>query len=95
MEECFTRVYETNEWGNNHSGEYKGSSGEGSAVDFNKNTYIPFLKKFITNNNIKSVVDLGCGDFRCGKLIYDDLNVSYIGYDTYKKVVEHNLKHFP
>ena len=30
------------------------------------------LKKFITDNNI---VDLGCGDFRCGKLIYDDLDI--------------------
>jgi hypothetical protein len=36
------------------------------------------------------VVDLGCGDFRCGHLIYDDLAVLYSGYDTYNKIVEHN-----
>jgi hypothetical protein len=48
------------------------------------------LKKVITDNNIKNVVDLGCGDFRCGKLIYDDLDVSYTGYDAYKKVIDYN-----
>lgn len=44
---------------------------------------------------LKSVVDLGCGDFVCGKLIYDVLNVKYVGYDTYKKVVEHNRNNNP
>lgn len=38
------------------------------------------------------MVDLGCGDFRCGKLIYDDLDVLYTGYDAYKKVVDYNKK---
>jgi hypothetical protein len=51
---------------------------------------VPFLKQFIQNHNIRSVVDLGCGDFKCGKQIYDDLDVQYTGYDTYKKVVEYN-----
>jgi len=92
MEPIFTRVYETNEWGTNQNSEYNGSSGPGSSIDLNKDSYVPFLKKFIIENNIKSVVDLGCGDFRCGKLIYDDLNVSYTGYDAYKKVVDYNSK---
>ena len=61
MEQCFTNVYENNSWGNNNNAEYNGS-GEGSAINYNENTYIPFLKKFITNNI--NIVDLGCGDFR-------------------------------
>ena len=93
MEQCFTNVYENNSWGNNNNAEYNGSSGEGSAINYNENTYIPFLKKFITNNNIKNIVDLGCGDFRCGKLIYDDLDILYTGYDTYKKVINYNSTH--
>jgi len=36
-----------NSWGNNNNAEYNGSSGEGSAINYNENTYIPFLKKFI------------------------------------------------
>jgi len=95
MEKSFTYVYENNEWGNNKNTSYNGSSGEGSTVEFNKDTYVPFLKKFIIDNNIKTVNDLGCGDFLCGRLIYDDLDVSYTGYDTYKKIVDYNTKNNP
>jgi hypothetical protein len=42
-------VYENNIWGNNNT-EYNGSSGGGSDIDFNKDNYVPFLKKFITDN---------------------------------------------
>jgi hypothetical protein len=92
MEECFTNVYESNYWGNNNIAEYSGSSGYGSALYYNENTYVPFLKKFIIDNNIKNIVDLGSGDFICGKIIYDDLDILYTGYDTYKKVIDYNSK---
>jgi hypothetical protein len=92
MEKCFTDVYENKVWGSNNVAEYIGSSGPGSDVNYNKNTYVPFLKNFITANNIKTIVDLGCGDFRCGKLIYDDLDIRYAGYDAYKKVIDYNSK---
>ena len=77
MEQIFTNVYESNLWGNNNIIEYNGSSGGGSALDYNKDTYVPFLKKFILDNNIKNIIDLGCGDFRCGKLIYDELEADH------------------
>ena len=48
------------------------------------------MKKFITDNKINTVVDLGCGDFVCGKIIYDDLDIIYQGYDTYKKIIDYN-----
>lgn len=92
MEQTFTNVYESKLWGNNNVAEYSGSSGGGSTLNYNKDTYVPFLKKFINDNNIKNIVDLGCGDFICGKIIYDDLDILYTGYDTYKKVVDYNSK---
>ena len=92
MEEIFTNIYEEKIWGDNNNNNYSGSSGGGSDIDYNKNTYIPFVKKFIANNNIKNVVDLGCGDFRCGKLLYDELNIVYTGYDTYKKIIDYNTQ---
>ena len=94
MERIFTNVYENNVWGNNNVSGYNGTSGGGSDINYNKDTYVPFLKKFITDNNIKDIVDLGCGDFRCGKILYDDLDVIYTGYDVYKKVVDYNSKHY-
>ena len=94
MEQIFTNIYENKEWGNNYNTEYSGSSGPGSHIEYNINNYIPFLKHFIHNKNIKSVVDLGCGDFVSGKLIYDELDIIYIGYDTYKKIIIHNLNQY-
>lgn len=94
MEHFFNNVYEKNIWGNNNNTEYSGSSGTGSCVDYNKITYIPFLKGFINHYNIKNVTDLGCGDFQCGKIIYDDLDILYSGYDTYKKVTDYNSKNY-
>lgn len=92
MEDIFTHIYEARIWGNNNSSGYNGSSGGGSDVDYNLTTYIPFLQKLINEKSIKTVVDLGCGDFRCGPLIYNDLDVSYTGYDAYDKVVIYNKK---
>jgi hypothetical protein len=90
----FTNVYESNMWGNNSNKYYKGSSGGGSTLEFNENFYIPFLKEFIVNKNIKSVVDLGCGDFECGPLIYGDLvDIKYTGYDVYEKVIDYHTNH--
>lgn len=95
MEHIFTIVYETNKWGNNNIKQYTGSSGAGSAINFNRDTYVKFLKKFIIDNNVKQVVDLGCGDFLCGTLLYSDLDISYTGYDVYKKVIDYNGSQFP
>ena len=94
MENTFTEIYEQLVWGNNNNEEYNGSSGSGSSIKYNRE-YIPILKKFIINNNIRNIVDLGCGDFRIGKLLYDDLDIFYTGYDTYKKIIDYNTKVFP
>jgi hypothetical protein len=95
METFFENVYENNEWGNNNNQYYKGSSGGGSGLNYNIDTYIPFLQNFIKDNKIKTIVDLGCGDFVCGKNIYDTLDdISYTGYDIYIKIIEYNLKLF-
>jgi len=95
MDNIFTNIYETCEWGNNQSSSYKGSSGGGSSVEYNIKTYVPFMKKFITEKNIRSVVDLGCGDFLTGPYIYNDLPVVYNGYDAYEKVVNYNKSKYP
>ena len=92
METIFTDIYEGAVWGNNKNPEYSGSSGGGSDIDYNIKSYIPFVRKFILENNINSIVDLGCGDFRCGPLIYNDLDIKYTGYDTYNKVIAYNQK---
>lgn len=95
MEHVFTEIYEKATWGDNAATDYKGGSGPGSALAYNQEKYIPFLRDFIMTKGVKTVVDLGCGDFRCGPSIYEGLGVGYLGYDAYDKVVLHNQKEHP
>lgn len=95
MEQIFTDIYKNHIWGDNNNIEYEGSSGIGSSIICNENTFVPFLQQFINKHDINSVVDLGCGDFVCGRLIYDNLNISYTGYDVYKDVVQYNSRNHP
>tara|TARA_B110000211_G_scaffold234328_1_gene303536 strand:+ start:1604 stop:2215 length:612 start_codon:yes stop_codon:yes gene_type:complete len=80
MEHTFTEIYNNNLWG--------GDSGNGVGNSITYNTsYINFLREFITDNNIRTVSDFGCGDFGCGNLIYEDLDITYQGYDVYQKYI--------
>ena len=63
MEGIFTKIYEKKIWGDNKNKNYSGSSGGGSCTSYNKK-YVEILKKVISDYNITSVVDLGCGDGR-------------------------------
>jgi hypothetical protein len=100
--EVFQNIYETSKWGNNKDPLYKGSSGKGSSIDFNMQ-YIRSLKNIIrnSNGNIRQIIDLGCGDWRCGRAIYDELmndprlNIEYMGYDAYVGVVSANRERYP
>jgi hypothetical protein len=91
LEKLFTNIYEKQSWGKDISSEFSGNSGGGSnLIDQNTQIYIPFIKNFIKTKNINSVTDLGCGDFRCGEIIYNDLNVEYYGYDIYTDMITHH-----
>lgn len=46
------------------------------------------MRKFIKENAIQSVVDLGCGDWQFSPYIYHDLDVAYLGYDVVLSVTE-------
>lgn len=94
MEGIFTKIYEKKIWGDNKNKNYSGSSGGGSCTSYNKK-YVEILKKVISDYNITSVVDLGCGDFRIGKSIYNDIDIIYTGYDAYKKVIDYNITEHP
>lgn len=95
LEKHFTAIYENKIWGNMITSMYSGNSGEGSSLEYNIDDYIPFLKKIIMQYSIKSICDLGCGDWRCGEAIYNNLNINYIGYDAYKKLIDSNIILYP
>ena len=90
MIEKFKNIYEYSIWGDDKNSIYNGSSGGGSEFNYNINEYVPFIRNFITTNNIQIIGDLGCGS--CNNLIslYSDLNIIYFGYDAYDKIIIYN-----
>lgn len=82
--ETFSEIYEKNLWGGEKGEFYSGTGSEGKYAEI----YIATIRKFLTENQIKSVVDLGCGDFRIGsQFVSGELN--YIGVDVVPKLVGH------
>jgi hypothetical protein len=89
-EMIFSNIYKNKDWADNNTRHLEFNSGDGSSLE-NNQEYIKLLKEFIPIKGIQSVVDMGCGDWRCGKAIYEDLSVHYTGYDIYDKMIESHL----
>lgn len=91
----FNEIYENAEWATYYydcSNAYKGSSGFGS-IPHNAKPYLHFLKKFLIKNHIKSVVDLGCGDWQLSRQI-DWHRIEYLGIDVVPSLIDHHNKYF-
>jgi len=74
-ENIFTEIYEKKLWG---SGKNEFYSGRGSE-NFNTGEYRKYLQNFILEQNISSVIDLGCGDFRvAGQVCFNNRWAAYI-----------------
>lgn len=82
----FTDIYRDAKWGRNEEGE--GFSGDGSRVQ-NAIVYMKFLENFLKEHNIKSVVDVGCGDWTFSRFM-DWGDAEYIGYDVVQYIIDRN-----
>ena len=79
FENHFTPIYEQNVWG---------GSGSGSFPE-NTVSYRQFLQDFLIKNNIKTIIDYGCGDWQSSKFI-DWSSYQYLGIDCVSSVIESN-----
>ena len=80
----FDDIYINKVWGVDENGE--GISGSGSKVE-NNIKYLNFLNTFIKINKIKSIVDLGCGDWQLMSKV--NLNgIKYDGYDNSNIIID-------
>lgn len=86
VEQTFSAVYEKNKWGGEKGQFY---SGLGSDVD-KLSDYVKTIRDFVISAEVKSMVDIGCGDFRVGQAIIEGLDVRYTGIDVVKKLIDHN-----
>ncbi|GHU02700.1 hypothetical protein FACS1894147_05160 [Spirochaetia bacterium] len=88
--DMFSYIYENNKWDNGKVGGGGAFySGPGSHDPELINEYIELLRKIIRLNNIKSICDVGCGDFNVMKQVIDN-NILYNGIDVVDKLIEYN-----
>lgn len=79
-EQVFTAIYEKNVWGS--------GSGQGSFLE-NSRQYIDHLQHILKLYDVKTVLDLGCGDWQFSHQI-DWKDIKYLGIDCVPSVIEKN-----
>lgn len=89
--QIFSKIYEHNHWGG-LKGEFYSEPGSHSPLIAG---YVKTVVTYILSNNIKSIVEIGCGDFNVARLVLHSLDnakheYSYIGYEVVKDLVDRN-----
>ena len=85
----FEKIYTENLWGNSAS-----VSGTGSNLEATKNLRSK-LPKLISRLNIKTILDVPCGDFYWMQMVLTNVpDVKYHGGDIVSQLVESNLKKY-
>jgi len=83
--DVFTHIYTAGIWGKGDGTFYSGPGSDLVA----SGAYIDAVKQFIKGRQIRSIVDLGCGDFRVGANIVTP-DISYHGVDVVQPLIAHN-----
>jgi len=87
--EVFGAVYAKNLWGG-APGEY--NSGRGSDPDL-VGPYCALVRRFVAERGVRSVLDVGCGDFRVGRQLLEP-GVRYLGVDVVPDLIARNAHEF-
>jgi hypothetical protein len=88
MNDVFTDIYLKKEW-QQIIGTF---SGPGASLECSS-SYLDFLQNFIKDNNIKSILDIGCGDFNLMQHLNFE-NLIYKGVDIVQFLVNENNKKY-
>ncbi|ACA17879.1 glycosyltransferase sugar-binding region containing DXD motif [Methylobacterium sp. 4-46] len=81
---AFETIYRADSWSH--------GSGPGSRP-VNTIAYRAFLERFIAENRVATVTELGCGDWQFSRLI-DWSGVTYTGFDVVESVITRNLARY-
>lgn len=87
VEERFTSIYNDGIWFSNK----ESASGTGSTLEVTKKVR-EWLPEIIKELEIKTLVDMGCGDFNWMKEV--KLECNYIGTDIVKSVIDNNILNY-
>lgn len=81
----FRRAYREARWGGEGQGFHSGPGSVGLTAE----RYAARINRFIADHGIRSVVDLGCGDFRVARRLISD-RIDYTGIDVVDELVAAN-----
>jgi SAM-dependent methyltransferase len=84
--ETFQRIYRTKSWGDNGTPFSSGGGSRGPITD----QYCSFIAKFVAEHDVRSIVDLGCGDFSVGSKIVEGNLVDYTGVDVVPELISYH-----
>ncbi len=90
VEDIFSDIYKKNTWGGKPGEFYSGSGTHNPDVQ----RYIDTVRAFIKEKNVKSVLEIGCGDFHISSKIIEGLNVTYTGTDVVEEMMKHHQGKF-
>ena len=89
-EQIFDEIYRQQCWGSSPDGKlYSGSGTYDPSVD----QYLQYVTGFIEQHGIRSIVEIGCGDFAIGRQYAARVD-SYLGIDASSIVVRSNQEQF-
>jgi 2-polyprenyl-3-methyl-5-hydroxy-6-metoxy-1,4-benzoquinol methylase len=94
LKNVFNNIYENGKW--NNGLRSVPLSGPGSSLETAKN-FLLFIDKFIEDNNIKSVIDTGCGDLTwiSKSNFFNNDNFNYLGIDISDYIININKEKYP
>jgi len=89
--ETFRRIYASGTWGVDAQWGFSSGSGSRGIV---AEQYCSWVVNFIRERAIRTVVDLGCGDFYIGNRIIQQTGTHYVGIDVVPELIEHHKSAF-
>jgi SAM-dependent methyltransferase len=89
VEETFERVYAEGRWGPADAFD----SGDGSSRTELTDPYVALVRDTIADLGVRSVADLGCGDFRVGRRLLEP-GTEYVGVDVVESLIERNARQY-
>jgi SAM-dependent methyltransferase len=87
-ERVFSKIYRDSLWGKPTSSEQKFYSGTGS-YDPTTDDYVAVVRQVIADYNVKSVLEIGCGDFSVASRYVQHCDY-YTGVDVVPELVAYN-----
>ncbi len=90
LHDIFSQIYTHKLWGQNAEG--RGWSGSGSALETTVE-YRTLLELILKVYEVKSVVDLGCGDWEFSRAIPWG-SIEYKGFDVVAHIIQQNIRNF-